>query len=348
MVAGVIFSVIETHGAFSAVGDPTTSTSSDTVGTSTPSVVTTLVLSSFSTLVPSSFSTLVPSVMTIYVQSDATTLVISDATTFIPSVVTIAQRDATAPAEIVNISPTTLVKKRAEVTSTTGLVMSITTTVTVAVYSTTFGRYDLQSESSGNGDSQQTCGTGAETACTSTTNIAPGTQSTFVTSTLSTISVSLLDLNFTTATTVIPDSAATTTMTTINVPDVTVDKATITFSMMCAVADASSLLPCNPVPTGWYISPSPPRATSFLHPVFRFISRCLSRIKDTGAYQFLRLSITTTWNQRGNVFVNAGGGTIVDSILRLIFPRDLNLEIGRLGKASGRHPPAAFWRGALH
>lgn len=348
MVAGVIFSVIETHGAFSTVGDPTTSTSSDTIGTSTPSVLTTLVLSSFQTLVPSSFSTLVPSEITIYVQSDATTLAISDATTLIPSVLTVAQRDASAPAEVVNISPTTLVKKRAEVASTTGLIMPITATATVAVYSTTFGRYDLQSESSGNRDSQQTCGTGAQSACTSTTNITPGTQSTFVTSTLSTISASLLDLNFATTTTVIPDSAATATMTAIDVPDVTADKATITFSMMCAVADASSLLPCNPVPTGWYISPSPPRATSFLHPVFRFISRCLFRIKGTVAYQFLRLSIAMAWNQCGNVFVNAGGGAIVDSILRLIFPRDLNLEIGRLGKASGRHPPAAIWRGALH
>lgn len=346
----MIFSVIETHGAFATVDNPTTSTSSDTVGTSAPSVVTTLVASSYSTLVPSRFSTLVPSDITIYVPSDATTSVLSDATTLIPFVVTVAQRDITAAAEIANVSPTTLVKKRAEVTSTTRLVMSVTTTVTVVVYSTTFGRYDLQSESIGNGDSQQTCGNGAQNACTSTTNIDPGAQSTFVTSTLSAAAASLADPNFTNATTVMPDSAATATMTTTNVLDATVDKATIAFSMMCVVGDVSSLLPCNPVPTGWYVSPSPPRASSILHPVFRLISSCLFGIKDTSTYQFLRLGATTAWNHCGKVFVNAGGGKVVDSILSLAFPTGLNLEIreyiARLGKITGRPPPHVIRRGA--
>jgi hypothetical protein len=255
--------------------------------------------------------------------------------TLVPSVITLAQRDATTPPKVANISPTTLVKKRNEVSSTTGLTMSVTTTVTVADYSTTFGRYDLQSDLRGTRDS---------------TAFSRGTPSTFVISTLSTISVSLLDLNFTNATTAMPDSAAITTLTTINAPDATIDKATITYSMMCTVADVSSLLPCNPVPTGWYISPSPPRATSFLHPVFRFISSCLFRIRDTGIYQFLRLSATAAWNRYGNAFLNAGGGKLIDSILSLVFRRNLDREmlehIGQLGKTTGRPHPSAMRRGA--
>ena len=345
----MIFSVIETRGAFATVDNPTTSTSSGTVNTSSPSFVTTLVPFSFSTLVLSRFSTLVPSEITVYVQSDATTLVNSDATTLIPSVITVAQRDATAPAGAANISPTTLVKKRDEVTSTTGLVMSVTNTVTVTVYSTIFGRYNLPSGLSGNGDSQQTCDNGAQNGCMSTTDTLQGTQSTFVTSTISTVSANLLDLNSTTATTIMPDSAATITMTNINAPDVTADKATTTYSMICAVADVSSLLSCNPIPTGWYISPSPPRATSFLHPVFRFISSYLFCIKDTGTYQFLRLGSAMAWNQCCKVFVNAGSGKVVKSILIQISPRNLGLgmweHISQIAK--GRRPPV-IPRGALH
>ncbi len=327
------FASIETKGALDAGGTPDyNSTTSGPVGTSTPFVVTTLVPSSFSTLVPSSYSTLVPTEMIVYVQSEATTLIPSDATTLVQSLVTLTQRDTAASVKLTSISPTGLVEKKGDVTSTTGLTMSITATSTIAVYSTTFGHYDMQSELSGNGDSQQTCSNGGQNGCMSTINITADTQSTFVTSTSSSGSASLLDLNFTTATTVMPDSAATTALTTSSISDDGIDSVTVTYSMVCAVTEISSMLACSPVPTGWYISPSPPRTTSFLHPVYRFISNCLFGIKDTGTYQYLRLGVTTAWKECCQVFVKGcgggGGGDLTDRIMSFIAaPRDLNLEM---------------------
>ena len=320
-MAGVIFAVIETKGALIAGGTPDYNTNIDAVGASTPFVATTLVPSSFSTKVPSSYSTLVPTEITVYVQSEATTLINSDAITLVPSLVTLTQRDAAASVKTANVGPADLVKKVDDVTSTTGLTKSITTTVTIAVYSTTFGHNEMQSELSGGIESQQACGNGAQNACTSTANATSDIHSTFVTSTFSTASISFLDVNPTTTTTIMPDGAATATT---NLPDGGVDKVTITYSvsMVCAMTDVSSMLACSPVPTGWYISPSPPRATSFLHPVFRFMSSCLFGIKDTGTYQCVRLSILAFRNQSGKAFSNNSNGKIMGRTSSLIFTRD--------------------------
>jgi hypothetical protein len=337
----VIFAIIETKGALRAGGTPDYNTSTDSVGNSTPFIATTLVPSSFSTLVPSSYSTLVPTEITVYIESEATILVHSDTTTLVQSLVTLTQRDTISSVKIATISPTGLVKKRGDITSTTGLTMSVTTTVTIRVYSTTFGHFDIQSEFGGNGDSQQTCGNGTQNPCMSTINITSDTQRTFIISTLSTGLASLLDINATTATTDIPDGTTTSAMTITNIPDTGVDKVTITYSvsMVCAVTDISSMLACSPVPTGWYISPSAPRATSVLHPVFRFISSCLFGFKVIGTYQFLRSSITTAWKQCGQVFINTSRGKVLNNFLNLLFTGGWNLKmweyVGPVAKGGG-------------
>jgi hypothetical protein len=232
--------------------------------------------------------------------------------------VTLTQRDTITSVKIATISPTGLVKKRGDITSTTGLTTSVTTTVTIRVYS----HFDMQSEFGGNGDSQQTCGNGAQNPCMPIINITSDTQSTFVISTLSTGSASLLDVNTTIATTDMPDRATTSAMTTTNIPDAGVDKVTITYSvfMVCDVTDVSGMLACSPVPTGWYISPSAPRATSVLHPVFRFISSSLFGFKDKGIYQFLRLNINTAWKQCGKVFINTSCEKALNDFLNLLSP----------------------------
>jgi hypothetical protein len=259
----------------------------------------------------------VPTEITVFVESEATTMVHSDATTLVQSLVTLTKRDAATSAESTNNTPTGLVNEGLDITSTTSLTMSITTTVTVKFYSTTYGHYDMQSEVNGNGDSQQTCGNGAYNPCSLTINIKSETQSTFVTSIISTISASALDVDFTTAATDMPNSVATTAIATTNLPNAGMDKVTITYSvsMVCRMTDVSSMLSCSPVPTGWYISPSAPRATSVLHPVFRFMASCVSGIKDKGLYEFLRHGITKIWQQFRKVFIVIGRGEAVDNIL---------------------------------
>lgn len=343
----MIFAIIETKGALRAGGTPDYNTSTDSVGSSTPFVATTLVPSSFSTLVPSSYSTLVPTEITVYIESEATTLVHSDTTTLVQSLITLTQRDTITSVKIAAISPTGFVKKRGDITNTTGLTMSVTTTVTIRVYSTTFGHFDIQSGFRGNGDFQQTCGNGAQNPCKSTINITSDTQSTFVISTLSTGLVSLLDVSATTAITDMPDSTTTSVMTTTNIPDAGVDKVTITYSvsMACAVTDFSSMLTCSPVPTGWYISPSASRATSVLHPIFRFISSSLF-----GIHPFLRLNINTAWKLCGKVFINTSCGKALNNFLNLLFTSGWNLNmwdyVGPQAKGGGLPPKPLIPRGA--
>jgi len=141
-------------------------------------------------------------------------------------------------------------------------------------------------------------------------------------------------------------------MTTTNIPDAGVDKVTITYSvsMACAVTDVSSMFTCSPVPTGWYISPSAPRATSILHPVFRFISSSLFGFKDKGIYQSLRLNINTAWKQYGKVFINISCGKALNNFLNLLFTSGWNLKmweyVGPLAKGGGMPPKPLIPRGA--
>lgn len=270
----------------------------------------------------------------------------SDATTLIPSVATAERRDGYVLTEVTAFASATLTGKTSQVTSTVNVIVPTTTTVTVAVYSTTFGGHNHLGDHSDSGIMPTTCGNGAENACMSAEDNTQAVQD------ISTTSNDLLYGNVTTATIAGTTDGSLTTLTTVTTLPVsayTSDQATKSYSMLCDVAGISTLAPCSPVPTGFYISGASQQATSFLRPVFRFLSSVPSRITGTEIYQAIRISIKEAWNKRGRLCVNPTIRNIVDN-----FPTpasvqkvglDLYTRVFRIAKIIGISPPARFLPG---